>query len=255
MLYDTHTHLNDHAFDADRETLIAALPEGGVGLCNVVGWDMASSRAAVALAGKYPSTLRSIVGVSPQEAMAPDAAWLNELRALAGDTTCVAIGEIGLDYHWDTHPRDVQMACLEAQTALAQELGLPLVYHVRDAWGDFLPYLARCHVAHGVMHCFTGSVESAKTCLDAGLYISFAGPVSFKNARKLVDVAKYVPEDRLLIETDCPYLSPEPLRGRRNEPAHLRFTAEALAAHRGVSEEALGQSTWDNAQRIFSIRD
>ena len=162
----------------------------------------------------------------------------------------MAMGEIGLDYYYDAHPRSRQMEAMDRQWTLARRLGKPVIFHVREAWGDFLPWL-RSHPGDGVMHCFTGSRESARECLDAGLMIAFGGAVTFKNANKLLEAAAYVPEDRLLLETDCPYLSPVPYRGKRNEPARVALVAERLAQLRGVAVEALAGACFANACRVF----
>ena len=162
----------------------------------------------------------------------------------------MAMGEIGLDYYYDAHPRSRQMEAMDRQWTLARRLGKPVIFHVREAWGDFLPWL-RSHPGDGVMHCFTGSRESARECLDAGLMIAFGGAVTFKNANKLLEAAAYVPEDRLLLETDCPYLSPVPYRGKRNEPARVALVAECLAKLRGIAAEALAEACFANACQVF----
>ncbi len=250
-LFDTHAHLDDEAFDADREEVIAALRASGVALCLCAAADMGSSERAVALAQAHPMLLAS-VGVHPHAAHDLPDSELTTLRTWAAHPRVVAIGEIGLDYHYDFQPRDAQMRCFRQQIELARQAGLPAIYHIREAWGDTLP-LVRQGLAPGVMHCFSGSVETARECLDHGLYISLAGPVTFKNARNLHEVARYVPADRLLIETDSPYLSPEPVRGRRNQPAHVRHTAAAVAALRGVPVEELAHTCLENGCRLFGI--
>lgn len=255
MLFDTHAHIAGERFDADREALIAAFAQNGIGRVCVVGGDLAQSHAALALAKRFPM-LSAAVGLCPQDAQVLSDAQLADLRAMAADADTVILGEIGLDYYYDDVPREVQMTCLEQQTALAEELALPVSFHVRDAWGDFLAYLKRAGLRHGgIMHCWSGSVESARECLDAGLYISFAGTVTFANANKLLDAARYVPADRLLIETDCPYLAPVPMRGRRNEPAFVRHTAQRLADLRGVALAQLEQQTYENAMKLFNLKD
>lgn len=249
-LFDTHVHLDDERYNPDREELIAALPGAGVERCVTVGADMDSSRAALALAAGYPRQLRAAVGVHPHEAEQVDGESLSRLEAWLQDPMTVAMGEIGLDYYYDAHPRPRQMEAMERQWLLARRLGKPVIFHVREAWGDFLPWL-RSHPGDGVMHCFTGSRESARECLDAGLMIAFGGAVTFKNASKLLDAAAYVPQDRLLIETDCPYLSPVPFRGKRNEPARVALVAERLAQLRGVETQALAAACFANACQVF----
>jgi TatD DNase family protein len=252
-LFDTHAHLDDERFDPDRDELIAGLPGRGVALCLAAAADMESSAAAVALAERWPNVLAS-VGVHPHEAQGIPDADMKRLEAWAGHRRVVAVGEIGLDYHYDFRPRGTQMRCFEQQLGLVRRAGLPAIYHIREAWGDFLP-MARRDIPRGVMHCFSGSVESARECLDAGLYISLAGPVTFKNARNLHEVARYVPIDRLLVETDSPYLSPEPMRGGRNDPGRVRYTAEAVAALRGMEPEAFAEAAFRNACRLFSVNE
>ena len=249
-LFDTHVHLDDERYDSDREALIAALPGAGVERCVTIGADMASSQAALALAARYPGQLRAAVGLHPHEAEQVDEESLAQLEAWLQEPIAVAMGEIGLDYYYDAHPRSRQMEAMDRQWTLARRLGKPVIFHVREAWGDFLPWL-RSHPGDGVMHCFTGSRESARECLDAGLMIAFGGAVTFKNANKLLEAAAYVPEDRLLLETDCPYLSPVPYRGKRNEPARVALVAERLAQLRGVAVEALAGACFANACRVF----
>ena len=250
-LFDTHAHLDDEAYNEDREALIAALPGLGVERCVTVGADMASSERALLLARKYPAQLRAAVGVHPSDADSVNAENMDRLSAWLDDPLTAAMGEIGLDYHFDDRlPNDVQMAALEAQHALAMEKEKPVIFHVRDAWGDFMPWLRRTPT-RGIMHCFAGSREIAAECLDAGLYVAFGGSSTFKNAHKLREVAAYIPEDRLLLETDCPYLSPEPFRGRRNDPSRTALVAAKLAEVRGTTAEALAEACFGNACRLF----
>ena len=251
-VFDTHAHLDDSRFDEDREALIAALPGEGVVRCMTIGASMETSANAVALANRWPH-LWAAVGVHPHEAALLCDEQMDTLRSWAGEDRVVAIGEIGLDYHYDLQPRETQRACLDQQFTLAREVSLPVIYHIREAWGDFLPWLKAAPRHPGVMHCYSGSVETAKLCLDAGLYLSLAGTVTFKNARNLQEVARYVPADRLLIETDCPYLTPEPLRGRRNEPKHVLHTARAVAALCGEDPEAFAWRALENGCRLFGI--
>jgi TatD DNase family protein len=250
-LFDTHAHLDDESFDADREELIASLPGEGVALCLAAAADMESSEAAVALAERYPHVVAS-VGVHPHVAADIPEGDMKRLATWAAHPRVAAVGEIGLDYHYDFRPRDAQMRCFEQQLEFVKRSGLPAMYHIREAWGDFMPMVKR-GVPFGVMHCFSGSVETAKECLKAGLYLSLAGPVTFKNARNLHEVARYTPLERLLVETDSPYLSPEPVRGRRNDPRNVRYTAAAVAALRGMDAEDFAEAAFQNACRLFSI--
>lgn len=250
-LFDTHAHLDDEAYNEDREALIEALPGSGVFRCVTVGADMASSERALNLARRFPDRLRAAVGIHPADADTVTEEALTRLAAMAGDPLTVAIGEIGFDFHYeDSLSAAVQMEALDAQNSLAMEMDKPVIFHVRDAWGEFMPWL-RSRKTHGIMHCFAGSREIAKECLDAGLYIAFGGSSTFKNAHKLRDVAAYVPDDRILLETDCPYLSPEPFRGKRNEPARTACTANVLAAVRGTETEKLAEICYLNACRVF----
>jgi TatD DNase family protein len=251
ILFDTHAHLDDERFEGDRDEIVAAMAREGIALCVTAGSDMDSSAASVALAGRHGGVYAA-VGIHPHEASSWNGGCARRLTELAAGPKAVAIGEIGLDYHYGHSPREIQRRALAEQMALAVSLGLPAVFHVREAWGDFLPLL-RGPTPAGVMHCFSGSVESARLCLDAGLYVSFAGTVTYKNARHLHEAARYVPADRLLVETDSPYLSPEPLRGRRNDPRNVRLVAARLAGLRGVSEEEIARVTLENGCRLFGI--
>lgn len=250
-LFDTHAHLDDDSFDADREQLIPSLPGEGIALVLAAAADMESSAAAIALAERFPNVLASI-GVHPHVAKDIPEDEMKRLEAWASHRRVVAVGEIGLDYHYDFRPRDVQTRCFAAQLELIRRVRLPAMYHIREAWGDFLPMVKR-GVSFGVMHCFSGSVETARECLNAGLYISLAGPVTFKNARNLHEVARFVPIDRIVVETDSPYLSPEPVRGKRNDPRNVAYTAIALAALRGMGEEEFAEAAYQNACRLFSV--
>jgi TatD DNase family protein len=253
-LFDTHAHLDGEEFDEDREQLIRSLPENGVALCLAAAVDLESSAANIALAERYPNILASI-GVHPQIAMDIPAGDLEQLKVLAANRRVVVVGEIGLDYyHNDYGPRDLQMRCFEQQLELVRQVRLPAMYHIRDAWGDFMPMVKR-GVPTGVMHCFSGSVEIARECLNAGMVISLAGPVTFKNARNLHEVARYVPLDRLVVETDSPYLSPEPVRGKRNDPRNVRHTAAAIALLRGMDGEEFAEAAFQNACRLFSVNE
>lgn len=251
-LFDSHCHLDDAQFDADREEVLARCRAQGVAHCLTAGSDVASSLRCVALAARH-AWIVAAAGVHPHEAAQAAPGYLAEVRALAADARVVAVGEIGLDYHYDFSPRDVQKARLEEQLALAGELGKPVILHVRDAQGDMLDVLRARGADHpgGVIHCFTGSLESAETYLKLGYHISFAGAITYKNGNRIRDVAARMPRDRVLIETDSPYLSPEPLRGRRNEPHHVRYTCLALAQAWGIAPEQAADITRRNAQALF----
>lgn len=254
MLFDSHTHLNDERFSPDQEDVVRRAVESGIELMMVPGADLASSTSAVELSKRYPF-IYAAVGVHPHDASTMDELTLGLLRSLSREGKVRAIGEIGLDYHYDHSPRDVQKRWFAAQLELARERSLPVIIHDREAHQDVMDLLdAADHYDLGVvMHCFSGSKELAKAYLDRGAYLSLAGPVAFKNARKAVEVAEMVPMDRLLIETDSPYLAPPPYRGKRNEPAYVRLVAERIAQIRGFDVEYVAERTMENAKHVFHI--
>lgn len=258
MLIDTHTHLDDRRFDRDREGVVARAQEAGVHTFITIGCDLATSRAAVALADRYPFVYAT-VGVHPHEVRHVKDAWFTELRDLARHPKVLAYGEIGLDYHYDHSPRDIQRARFREQVRLARELTLPIVIHTREAQEDTIGILKeeRASELGGVFHCFSGDAWLAKDALDLGFYVSFSGVITFHNATMLREIAVTVPMDRLLIETDCPYLTPVPHRGNRNEPAYVKLVAEQIARVRSAREpmsvEEVGQITSANARRAFKI--
>jgi TatD DNase family protein len=254
-LFDTHAHLDQEEFDADRPEMIARARQAGVMTIMAVGATAASSEACVALAAAEEGVFAA-VGIQPNycaQAAAED--WQRVLE-LVGRPRVVALGETGLDRYWDYTPFDVQQDYFDRHLRLSQQTGLPFIVHTRESDADVLAMLreawARGPLA-GVMHSFTGSRETAAECLELGLYISFAGMVTFKKSDTLREVAKTIPGDRILIETDSPYLSPHPLRGKRNEPAHLVHTAECLARERGQSLDEFAAQTTANARRLFRV--
>ncbi len=256
LLFDTHCHINDERFDEDRAETIQRMHDAGVENAVVVGDGARDPYTAFQLAWDN-EFLYAAAGVHPHDAefwTDKHPAKLTEWMALP---KVIALGEIGLDYHYDLSPRDVQKRVFEAQLDLAYTLDKPVILHIREAHGDATDILtAAAHAGRmprGIMHCYTGSWESAKTHLSLGLYISFSGAVTFKNTPKLTEVAKNMPIDRMLIETDCPYMAPVPLRGQRNEPAYVRYTLEKLAAIREIDAEALAKQTFENGKRIFNI--
>ena len=254
MLFDTHCHLDDEKFDADREQVIQRMLQSGVGICVTVGSDLASSQRCLDLAMKYPFIYAS-VGVHPHDAKDVPDDYLQQLDLMLNNIKCVALGEIGLDYYYDHSPRDVQKRVLEEQMDLAFTRNMPVIYHVRDAHGDMLSVL-KAHAGRlpkGVIHCCSASAEVVREYLKLGLYISFAGPVTFKNAAGLLDAARAVPADRLMVETDSPYLAPVPMRGKRNEPAHVLYVMQTLARLHGLEEEAMAELTHRNGLRFFNI--
>lgn len=258
MLIDTHTHLDDTRYDGDREAMIARAREAGVGTFITIGCDLATSKAAVELADRYPFVYASI-GVHPHEVRHIDDGWYDELRRLAKHPKVVAYGEIGLDYHYNHSPPTLQRERFREQIQLARELTLPVVIHTREAQEDTIAILKEEQAADvgGVFHCFTGDAWLAKDGLDLGFHLSFSGVVTFQNATMLREIVATVPMDRILIETDCPYLTPVPHRGKRNEPAYVRLVAETIASVKStaapVSVDEVGRLTSANACRLFRL--
>lgn len=250
-LIDTHTHLHCKHFDNDREQVLEAATAAGVARIIEVGYDLDSSRAALALAERYPQIF-AVVGIQPNHAHEAPPGWLDGVRTLAAHPKAVAIGEIGLDYYRDYAPRDLQQRVFIEQLALARELGLPVVIHSREAHQD-TANLLRAHARGqpGVMHSFSGDWEHARACLDVGFLLSFSGPVTFARATTLHEVARRTPADAILIETDCPFLTPHPHRGQRNEPAHVALVAQQIATLRQAPLEEVAATIWDNADRVF----
>lgn len=252
IFFDSHAHFDDDRFDGDRDELISSLPSLGIGFVTNIGADIDSSRASVALAEKYPH-IYATVGVHPHDAKDMTEETLKELACLTEHDKVVAIGEIGLDYYYDNSPRNTQQYWFKRQMELAKALDLPVVIHSRDATEDTIKICRDNPVPAGVIHCFSGSCETAKIYLDMGYYISFAGPVTFKNASSLSEVAKIVPEDRLLIETDSPYLAPVPHRGERNWSLYVRDVAEKIASLRGTTAQHIAEITTRNAKALYRI--
>lgn len=254
MLIDSHAHLDDRRFDRDRDRIIKDLENNGIELVINIGADLKSSIASVSLAEKYPN-IYATVGVHPHSAKDMDEASLEILRSLAKRDKVVAIGEIGLDFYYDNSPRDDQRKWFKVQLKLAKELNLPVVIHSRDAQQETFDILkeAQDGSLRGVLHCYSGSKEMAMEYIKLGFYISIAGPVTFKNARVLKEVAKAVPIDKLLVETDCPYLAPEPHRGKRNEPVYVKYVAGTIADIKGISFEELAKATNRNTKELFGI--
>lgn len=250
MYFDSHAHLDDPRFDADREEIFAALAEQGP-VMNV-GCDLASSERSVALAQKY-SFVYAAVGSHPDDADHVDGRLLNAYRRLCAEEKVRAIGEIGLDYHYEDVPRAQQIVAFEQQLELAEALKLPVIVHEREAHGDAMDIVMRHPDVCGVFHCFSGSKEMALWLVERGWYIGFTGVLTFKNARRAVEAAQALPLDRILIETDCPYMAPEPYRGRRNDSRYVPLVAAKLAELRGLTPEEAGRITAENAKRLFAI--
>ena len=253
MIFDTHAHMDDRAFDLDRDTLLSRLPEEGIALLMNPGCSLASSQAAVRLSNQY-SYIYAAVGSHPDAADEVNDGVLEQYRSLCRDNPKVkAIGEIGLDYHYEDIPRDIQQRAFRAQMDLARELGLPVIVHEREAHEDGMKIAAEFPTVTGVFHCYSGSLEMAKWLIDRGWYIGFGGVLTFKNARKALEVAGNIPLERIVLETDCPYMDPEPFRGRRNDPGKLYRVAEKLAQLQGMTVEEVQAITLENGKALYRI--
>ena len=255
MFIDSHAHLDDERFDEDRESLIEGFEQRDIDMVINVGSDLKSSRASIELSKKHEN-IYAVVGVHPHDAQYAEEDYLEQLKELSKEDKVVAIGEIGLDYFYDNSPRDIQRKVFIEQIRLAKELNLPVVIHTRDAAQetfDILKEAARDGRLTGVLHCYSGSVEMAMKYIKLGFYISLGGPVTFKKSKTPKEVAAAVPLDRLLIETDSPYLTPEPHRGKRNDPTFVKYTAETIAKIREINVEELARATSENIKKLFRI--
>ena len=253
-LFDTHAHYDADAFDADRMEVLSSMPGQGVELILNPGCDLKSSQTAVELAERFPFVYAA-VGVHPEECADWDAEHdIPVLEALAQNPKVRAIGEIGLDYHWQENPpRELQQQVFHAQLDLAEKLNLPVIVHDRDAHHDCLEIVRAHPNVTGVYHCYSGGVEDAKTLMKLGWMISFTGSITFKNARRALEVIDLLPLDRMMIETDSPYMSPEPFRGRRNDSGRVHLVAEAIARRKGLDPEEVARITLENGKRFFRI--
>lgn len=256
MLIDTHAHLNDEKFMEDQEEVINRAREAGLEYIMNIGYDKDTILSTIELINKY-DFIYGAIGFHPNNAHEmtdEDLAWIEEL--IAKHAKIRAIGEIGLDYYWDFAPIDVQKEVFRKQIRLAKKLNLPIIIHDRDAHKDICDILKEegAKDIGGIMHSFSGSLEMAQKCMEMNFYISFSGPVTFKNAKKPKEIAQEIPLERILIETDSPYLTPEPFRGKRNEPAYVRYVAKTIAELRGISIEQLENTTTENAKQIFNLK-
>ena len=252
MLFDTHAHMNDRAFDHDRDTLLQDLPRQGVGLVMNPGCNLEDSRLSVALTEKYPFVYAA-VGSHPDSADEVNEAVIEEYRKLCRHEKVRAIGEIGLDYHYEDIPREIQKKAFIMQLELAKETGLPVIVHERDAHEDGMAIVKAFPEVNGVFHCYSGSAEMARQLVDMGWYIGFTGVLTFKNARKAIETAESIPLERIVLETDCPYMAPEPFRGKRNHPGYLYRMAEKLAEIRGMPVDEIQAITTENGKRLYHI--
>jgi len=258
MLIDTHVHLDDPRYDPDREDVFARAQKAGVKGFITIGCDLATSRAAVAVA-EHHANVYATVGVHPHEVSMIQASWYAELKQLAQHPKVVGYGEIGLDYHYDHSPRNIQRQKFREQLCVARDLHLPVIIHTREAQEETIAILReeRAQEIGGVFHCFSGDATLAKEALDLGFYLSFSGIITFRNAYTLREIVRTIPDDRLLIETDAPYLTPVPFRGTRNESAYVKLVAEQIARIRdggnNGSFEKIAQITTNNARCLFKI--
>ena len=252
-LFDTHAHYDSGGFNADRHEIVAALPEGNVALVVNPGCDIPSSCVAVELAERYPHVYAA-VGIHPSDCAGTGEAEYEALRELARHEKVVAIGEIGLDYYWeDNPPKEFQQQVLRRQIELALELDLPVIIHDREAHGDSLAVVLEYPALRGVFHCFSGSPEMAAELIKRGWYLGFDGPITYKNARRAPEVVAITPLDRIVIETDAPYLTPVPFRGKRNDSRYLNYVVEKLAEWKGITAVEMERITFENGKRLYGM--
>ncbi len=255
MFIDSHAHLDDDRFNEDRDSIIEAIRKNDIDIVVNIGADLSSSIRSIKLSEEY-DFIYAVVGVHPHDAKTMDDNTINLIKTFAAKEKVVAIGEIGLDYYYDNSPRDIQKKRFIEQIELAKDLDMPIVVHTRDAAGDTMEIIKNAQDGRlrGVMHCYSGSVEQAFEYIDLGFCISLGGPVTFKNSRVSKEVAKAIPLDKMMIETDSPYLTPEPYRGKRNNPMYVKYVAEKIAELREVSIEEIGRVTSENTKRLFNIK-
>ena len=252
LYFDTHAHYDDKRFDDDRDELLGTMAGGGVTLILNAASSLRSARSSLALADKYPF-IYAAVGVHPHDSKSMNDGTVFELEELLSHPKAMAVGEIGLDYHYDFSPRDVQKKRFREQLDLARRVGKPAILHVREAMQDALDIINDYRDLTGVFHCYPGSWETARTILDMGWYLSFPGVITYKNARRAVEVVEKMPMDRIMLETDSPYLAPEPMRGRRNSSLNLPYIAQKIAGIRGMEVVDVAALTMENGKRLFRI--
>ena len=251
-IFDSHAHYDDERFDADRDALLERIHREGVEYIMTIGADLPTSYAARELAERYDFVYFA-AGIHPEQAGDAPENYLEELKALAAHPKCRAIGEIGLDYYWQEVPRDLQKEVFRAQLALAQRLDMPVIVHDREAHGDSLAIVKEFPGVRGVFHCYSGSVEDAKTLIKLGWHLSFTGTITFKNARKATEVIAAVPLDRIMVETDAPYMAPTPYRGKRCDSRYVYRMAETIAQIKGLTTQEVEEATTENGKRLFRI--
>lgn len=254
MLFDTHAHYYAEQFDPDRDEVLSALPAANVGLVLCPGCDLESSHQSIVLAEQYPF-LYAAAGVHPEDALGLPDDWLEQVEAMTRHPKVKAVGEIGLDYYWQEVPRALQKEVFRAQLALAQRLDMPVIVHDREAHGDSLAIVKEFPGVRGVFHCYSGSVEDAKTLIKLGWHLSFTGTITFKNARKAPEVIAAVPLDRIMVETDAPYMAPTPYRGKRCDSRYVYRMAETIAQIKGLTTQEVEEATTENGKRLFGIED
>lgn len=253
-IFDTHAHYDDEAFDEDREELLRTLPEQGIGKVVNIGASLESCRKTIALMERY-DYIYGAIGVHPSEAAELNEENFEWLREQCKLKKCVAVGEIGLDYYWEEPEHEVQKKWFVRQLNLAREVSLPVIIHSRDAAKDTIDIMSaeKAGEIGGVVHCFSYTKETARTFLDMGFYIGIGGVLTFKNAKKLKEAAEYIPMDRIVLETDCPYLAPEPNRGKRNSSLNIPYVATVLSDIKGITEEEVRRAAWENAHALYRI--
>ena len=255
MIFDTHAHYDDKQFDQDREELLVSMKDNGIGTIVDVGSNMETSAWIVDAVNRYPM-MYGAVGVHPSDTADLTESDMDTLKEYAGKDKILAIGEIGLDYYWDEPEREIQKKWFEAQIELAREVRLPIIIHSRDAAADTLDIMKAHHgdELNGVIHCFSYSPEMAQIYLDMGYYLGIGGVVTFKNSKKLKEVVKMTPLERIVLETDCPYLTPEPHRGKRNDSSYLKYVVECISELKGISAEKIIKTTCENAVKMYRIK-
>ena len=254
MIFDTHAHYDDERFDEDRDALLKSMKDAGIGNIVNVGANLEGSQRSIDLAQEY-DFMYAAVGVHPSDCAELDDEGIERIRSMSSSPKCVAIGEIGLDYYWPEPEHDLQKKWFKRQIQLAREVELPIIVHSRDAASDTLDILKSENAGElgGVVHCFSYSKEVAEECVKMGFYIGVGGVLTFKNGRKMKEVVEAIPMERIILETDCPYLAPEPFRGKRNSSLYIPYVVSAMAQIKGITEEEVISITEDNAKKMYRL--